>query len=238
MQAAGRSGVSTDEINRFDALADRWWDADGPMRALHWMNPIRIGWIDAHIRKRFAMPIRLLDVGCGAGLAAEALARRGHDVVGIDVALGPVLAARAHAESRGLSLVYREAVPEDLLAEGSQFPVITALEVVEHVSAPSAFLRTLAGLLEPGGLLFLSTLNRTPRSFLLAKVGAEYIMGWLPVGTHDWRKFIRPHELASGLRNAGLRLNDIAGLVFDPLTGRWQTSRDTSVNYIVQARAE
>jgi 2-polyprenyl-6-hydroxyphenyl methylase/3-demethylubiquinone-9 3-methyltransferase len=236
MAQAGGSSVLAAEVARFDALASRWWDPNGPMRPLHRMNPARVGWIDQRIRARFgASGMRLLDVGCGAGLAAEALARRGHDVLGIDAAADVLAAARAHAGVAGIGVTYRDASAEDLAAEGARFAVVTALEVIEHVADPAGFLATLARLLAPGGLLFVSTLNRTPRAFVTAKLGAEYLLRLLPVGTHDWRRFVTPAELGGHLRAAGLRTADMAGLVPDPLRGGWRTGRDVSVNYIVMA---
>lgn len=229
------ASVSAEEIARFDALAGRWWDPDGPMRPLHRMNPLRVGWMQARIKARLQGPVRLLDVGCGAGLAAEALARLGHDVLGLDAAGAAIEAARAHAEGQGLSLSYREGLAEELLAEGARFQVITALEVIEHVPDQGAFVATLAGLLEPGGLLFVSTLNRTRRSWLVAIAGAEYLLRWLPVGTHDWHRFVTPAELGLHMRGAGLRVADIAGMSMDPLGGGWRTTRDMAVNYIAAA---
>ncbi|MGD0106947.1 MAG: bifunctional 2-polyprenyl-6-hydroxyphenol methylase/3-demethylubiquinol 3-O-methyltransferase UbiG [Rhodopila sp.] len=221
--------VSAAEVGKFDRLASRWWDPNGPMKPLHRMNPARLGWIEALLHG----PTRILDVGCGAGLAAERLARHGHDVLGIDAAGEAIEAARAHAKGKGLRLAYRSCLAEELVAEGLTFPVITALEVIEHVPDPAAFLRVLAALLEPGGLLVLSTLNRTRRSWIVGKLGAEYILRMLPVGTHDWKAFITPAELAGMLRAAGVRVGHTTGLLADPLTGQWRTGRDMGVNYMM-----
>ncbi|HYZ64698.1 MAG TPA: bifunctional 2-polyprenyl-6-hydroxyphenol methylase/3-demethylubiquinol 3-O-methyltransferase UbiG [Acetobacteraceae bacterium] len=224
--------VIPDEVARFNRLAAEWWDPAGPMRALHGMNEVRVGWIDARIRARLGGAQRVLDLGCGAGLAAEALAGLGHDVLGVDAAADAIAAARVHAEGQGLTLAYREGTAEALADEGARFPVVTALEVIEHVADPAAFLRVLARLMGPGGLLFVSTLNRTLRSLAVAKVGAEYVLRLLPAGTHDWRRFLTPAELGRAACQAGLRLKETAGMSYDLRRREWVRSADLSINYL------
>jgi 2-polyprenyl-6-hydroxyphenyl methylase/3-demethylubiquinone-9 3-methyltransferase len=216
------------------------------MAPLHRMNPARVGWIverlaRAHGRDPAAPDalrgLAVLDVGCGAGLASESLARRGAAVTGLDAAEETLAVARRHAAAEGLPVRYLEGGPEDLGAtEAGRFDAVLALEVVEHVADRPAFLGHLARLARPGGgLVVLSTLNRTPRAFLLAKLGAEYLLRWLPVGTHDWRMFVTPAELGAELRAAGLRVTDIAGMTLDPLRGRFRITRDVAVNYLIAA---
>ncbi len=209
-----QGSVIGEEIARFDALAAEWWDPHGPMRPLHMMNPPRAAWVAERVRRRLGAGVAVLDVGCGAGLLAEALACEGFAVTGLDAGAEVIAAARAHADGQGLDLTYRQGTAEALAAEGAKFPVVTALEIIEHVADPAAFLVSLKALLAPGGLLFLSTLNRTPKSYAVAKLGAEYMLRLLPVGTHDWKRFITPVELGGLCRAAGLRLADTAGLSY------------------------
>lgn len=235
-EAGGRADKA--EVRKFDALAQRWWDPQGPMRPLHAMNPARTGWIMARVRARAAnTPPQVLDVGCGAGLLAESLTRAGCRVSAIDAAGEAIAAARAHAEGQGLAIDYRQTEADALVAAGERFDVVTALEVIEHVPDQAGFLETLGQLVRPGGLLFISTINRTPQSFVVAKFGAEYVLRLLPAGTHEWRKFVTPGELARLCRAAGLRLADTAGIVPASLSGGFRESRNMTVNYIAMAVA-
>jgi 2-polyprenyl-6-hydroxyphenyl methylase/3-demethylubiquinone-9 3-methyltransferase len=237
MNAAMTSTATPGEIAKFDALAAEWWDPSGPMSPLHAMNPLRCGWIARHLT-RGGDPARLggltlLDVGCGAGLASEGMARLGAKVTGLDAAPAALAVARAHAAESGLEIDYREGMPEDLIAGGSRFDAVMALEVIEHVADRAAFLDALAALVKPGGMVFLSTLNRTARSFLFAKLGAEYLLRLLPRGTHDWKMFVTPAELGAEARRAGLRVTAISGMAPGGLKQGWRATPDVAVNYIV-----
>ena len=242
------AGVTVDaaEIDRFEAMAERWWDDNGPMKPLHAMNPVRLGFIRAQVIAHFQrggddpLPLnglRVADVGCGGGILSEPLARMGGDVTGFDPATANIHIARQHAAAMGLSINYRAEPIEVAAANHERFDLITALEVIEHVAEVDAFLDALSKVLAPGGLIILSTLNRTKRSFAGAIVGAEWLLRWLPVGTHDWRKFVTPAELEAALARAGLALLDSRGMVPAPLTGGWRLGADMAVNYIVAATA-
>ena len=233
------------EIDRFDSLASEWWDADGKFRALHRIGPARLAFLRAEMVRHFSLDgsglrplqgLRILDVGCGGGLICEPLARMGARVTGLDPAAETIEAARRHAAGQDLAIDYRPARVEDLAAvDAEAFDAVVCLEVVEHVPDPGAFLKTCANLMRPGGLMLLSTLNRTLKAYLLAIVGAEYILRWLPVGTHQWDRFITPGELARHLAAAGLATPTIEGLVYNPLADSWSMGRDTDVNYLAAA---
>lgn len=239
-----RSSIDPDEIDRFAREAGAWWDPDGSFRALHRLNPVRLEFIKSQLAAHFAREpaalapfagLRLLDVGCGGGLVAEALARLGGNVTGIDAGAAAIAAARSHSASAGLAIDYRRASIEELAAQGEEFDAVLALEVIEHVADREIFYDALGRLLRPGGAFIAGTLNRTVKSFALAIVGAEYLLGWLPRGTHDWRCFVPPSELARELRRIGLRLTRLRGIGFDPRTGSWSLSRDLTVNYLAMA---
>ncbi|MEZ5934238.1 MAG: bifunctional 2-polyprenyl-6-hydroxyphenol methylase/3-demethylubiquinol 3-O-methyltransferase UbiG [Alphaproteobacteria bacterium] len=239
-----------DEIRRFDALAGDWWDENGPMAPLHKLNPIRLGYIrdriTAHLGRQAGgrsplAGLRILDIGCGGGLLAEPLARMGAEVTGIDLAPANIEGAKRHASEAGLAIDYRTAAVEDLARAVERFDLVCAMEVVEHVPDQPAFLQAAASLVRPAvddrpaGALVMATLNRTLRSFALGIVAAEYILGWLPRGTHDWSRFVRPSEAARALRRGGLEVNDLTGVTYDPLRDRFQLSPDPAVNYMLFA---
>ncbi|GIX13099.1 MAG: ubiquinone biosynthesis O-methyltransferase [Paracoccaceae bacterium] len=240
-----QGAVDEREVAKFEAMAAEWWDPQGKFRPLHMLNPCRLDYITGQISAHFARDpraagwlagLRILDIGCGGGLLCEPMARLGADVVGVDAAERNIPVARLHAERAGLAIDYRHGTAEGLAAAGERFDVVLNMEVVEHVPDPAAYLAACAGLLRPGGLMITSTINRTARSFALAIVGAEYVLRWLPRGTHDWRRFITPQELGAMLQAAGLGPVDRKGFVFDPLRWSWTISdRDLAVNYVIAA---
>ena len=234
------ASVRADEVARFDALAEDWWSPDGPMAALHKINPIRIGWLIDTIARRFHVQVTaplqglsILDIGCGAGLLSEPLSRLGAKVTGLDPAPASIAAARAHAEATGAELTYRAGTAEELAATSAKFDVVLAMEVVEHVDNVSDFIATVASLVAPGGIACFSTLNRTPKSFALAIVGAEYVLRWVARGTHRWEQFVTPLELTGALRRAGFVVTGKRGMSFDPLRREWKLTEDLSVNYFL-----
>jgi len=252
--AAARSvdapSVDSGEIAKFTAIAEAWWDPDGKFRPLHRVNPVRLTFIRDRLCARFGRDpmadrplkgLKLLDVGCGGGLLSEPLARLGAEVTGLDAAEKNIRIAALHAAESGVTVHYRHGSVEELAAEvhaGSKarFDAVLTMEVVEHVADVASFLGAAAALLRPGGVMVLSTLNRTPKAFLMAIVGAEYVLRWLPRGTHDWRRFLKPSELAAALRRADLEVEEVCGMAYNPLTDGWRLApRDLDVNYMMLA---
>jgi 2-polyprenyl-6-hydroxyphenyl methylase/3-demethylubiquinone-9 3-methyltransferase len=236
------STVDAGEVAKFERMAAEWWNPNGKFKPLHMLNPCRLDYITTQIAAEFGRDLgqprpfaglRILDIGCGGGLLSEPMARLGADVVGADAAARNIPVARLHAEQSGLTIDYRHTTAEDMAAAGEQFDAVLNMEVVEHVSDPLAYLTACQRLLRPGGLMICSTINRNPKSFAMAILGAEYVMRWLPKGTHDWKKFITPDELFDLIRKAGLTPVDRKGFVFNPVTWSWRISdRDLSVNYV------
>lgn len=234
--------VDPGEVAKFEAMAAEWWNPHGKFKPLHMLNPCRLDYITSQIAAEYdrnladSLPfkgLRILDIGCGGGLLSEPMARLGAEVVGADAAARNIPVAMVHAEQSGLNIDYRHTTAEDLAAAGELFDVVLNMEVVEHVADPLAYLTACQRLLKPGGLMICSTLNRNAKSFMMAIVGAEHVMRWLPKGTHDWKKFITPDELYELIRQAGLKPIDRKGMVFNPISWNWSlSSRDLSVNYV------
>ena len=243
MADRAHSTVDRGEIERFSRIAEEWWDPKGKFAPLHRLNPVRLAYIRdraaAHWRREplTGAPLEalsLLDIGCGGGLLCEPMTRLGAMVTGIDAAERNIATARLHAERQGLAIDYGEGTAEALAAEGRQFDIVLALEIVEHVADVDLFLRSLGRLAKPGGLVFLSTLNRTAKAWALAVAGAEYVLRWLPRGTHDWRKFLKPSEVVRGLRSGGIETQEVVGVVYSPLSRAWSlNASDLDVNYML-----
>jgi 2-polyprenyl-6-hydroxyphenyl methylase/3-demethylubiquinone-9 3-methyltransferase len=237
------STVDNDEIERFSRIASEWWNPTGKFKPLHQINPLRIGKIRDTACQHFgknaqdAAPLSglsLVDIGCGGGLISEPMCRLGAEVTAIDASEKNIKTASLHAQQGGLSIDYQCTTAEALAASGVQYDIVLALEIIEHVSDVELFLSTLSTLVKPGGLLFISTLNRTAKSYAMAIVGAEYVLRWLPIGTHQWKKFLRPSEICRPLRAHGIEVTQMTGMVYNPINGSWRwDEKDLSVNYML-----
>lgn len=235
--ATQSQNVDQAEIDKFAALASRWWDPESEFKPLHAINPLRLGWITDHAGSLAGKTV--LDVGCGGGILAESMAKAGAQVTGIDLAQQSLTVARLHGLESGVSVNYQKISAEDMAAQQpAQFDIVTCMEMLEHVPDPGSVVRACANLVKPGGWVFFSTLNRNPKSFLFAIVGAEYVLRMLPKGTHSYENFIKPSELAASARRAGLSVTQLAGMEYNPVTDHYKLSNDTSVNYLMATRHE
>ncbi|MFO1162070.1 MAG: bifunctional 2-polyprenyl-6-hydroxyphenol methylase/3-demethylubiquinol 3-O-methyltransferase UbiG [Reyranellaceae bacterium] len=245
MAEQAETTIDPAEVERFSRIAGEWWDPVGKFAPLHRLNPVRIGYIRDRAAAHWQRDplsgtplagLSLIDIGCGGGLLSEPMRRMGANVTGIDAGSSNIRVASLHAEKQELAIDYRQATAESLAGSGAQFDIVLALEIVEHVADAALFLRSCCRLMKPGGLLFLSTLNRTAKAWALAIAGAEYVLGWLPRGTHDWRKFLKPSEVARNLRTSGLDMREVVGVVYSPLSRTWSLhGTDLDVNYMLYA---
>ena len=243
-KTTSKTTIDADEVAKFTAMADEWWDLHGKFKSLHVFNPIRIAYIRDTVAAHFGKNteedtplsgLSFLDIGCGGGLLAEPLTRLGAKMTALDASEKNIKIAKLHAEQGDLTIDYQHKAAETLAETGAQFDVVMAMEVVEHVADVEHFIASAAKMVKPGGLLFMATLNRTLKSYALAIIGAEYILRWLPRGTHDWNKFLRPSELEVHIRHNGLHLEALQGVTFNPLNNQWKLSKDVNVNYMLYA---
>lgn len=232
--SAGNANIDPREVAKFDAIASRWWDPESEFKPLHDINPLRLEFIERY--SGGLQGKRVIDIGCGGGLLSEAMARRGAEVTGIDMAPSPLQVARLHGLESGINVDYRQVAAEQQAVETpGLFDIVTCMELLEHVPDPAALIQACATLVKPGGQVFLSTLNRNPKAYLFAILGAEYLLRMLPKGTHDYARFIRPSELASWLRNSGLQAGHMSGMTYNPLSRQYRLTDNVDVNYLVQA---
>ena len=241
----GSVSLDPGEVAKFSAIADQWWDKTGKFGVLHKFNPVRISFIKEQVTARLGLDplkdkplkgLRLLDIGCGGGLLSEPLARLGAEIVAADPSEKNIKTAMVHAKEQGLKIDYRATTAEQLAQAGEKFDVVLNMEVIEHVNDPRQFTGTCASMVKPGGMMFVATLNRTLKAFGLAIIGAEYILGWMPKGTHQWEKFIKPEELKQWLEEYGMEQKTLAGVVFNPISNTWNRSGDTAVNFMIASQ--
>jgi len=242
---ANNSTASREDVARFTAMADAWWDAGGSFKPLHQINPVRVDYIRGQLCQLLSLDstddkpfkgLNIIDIGCGGGILSEPICRLGGDVTGIDAGEKNIEIAKLHAKGQDLDIDYRHVLPEQMDSLDKKFDVVLNMEVIEHVTDPALFMRAASDLLRPGGVMFIATLNRTLKSLALAKIGAEYILRWLPIGTHDWNKFVKPSELAHWLRPNGMEIQHITGMEYNFFQDEWRLSPDLQVNYLLCAQ--
>ncbi|MBN8544347.1 MAG: bifunctional 2-polyprenyl-6-hydroxyphenol methylase/3-demethylubiquinol 3-O-methyltransferase UbiG [Alphaproteobacteria bacterium] len=239
IEAARKTSIDPQEVEQFSRIADEWWDKNGKFKPLHRINPLRISYIKQQIERHFAKPMHelsLADIGCGGGLISEPMAECGLKVTGVDASEKNIKVASLHAEKSALTIRYLATSAEELAAKGESFDIVLALEIIEHVADLDVFYNALSALVKPNGMLILSTINRTAKSYAMAIIGAEYVMRWLPKGTHDWAKFVKPSEMARALTTRGMQIHESVGMNFNPLEWKFSiNNKDLDVNYLMVA---